>query len=240
MQANIRDKVLVESPKTLAERQQVAREFAAQFKVSLPILADTIDDHVGTAYAAWPDRIYVIDAKGNIAYKGAPGPAGFRVEEVPPVLDRLLSGAAPQETPPSAVSPEADTVPPQMRQRLKRMLDRAGIDEAGQAQVWKSFSQRRSAFRDVMEARRELMREMDEAESEKRLKAYTDANTSYVRDTQRLDKALEEALGLKQKPVLRAQLTGMGLLGISPAPPFGMGMEMRPFRAPGPGAPTAP
>jgi hypothetical protein len=88
--ANERDKILIKDPRTLEERQKVAKEFAEQFKVSLPILVDTIDDQVNKAYAGWPDRIYVIDAQGRIAYKGEPGPKGFKVAEVPPVLERLL------------------------------------------------------------------------------------------------------------------------------------------------------
>jgi hypothetical protein len=89
---NVKEKILVTDPKTIQEREKVAREFAAQFKVSIPILVDTIDDQVDRNYAGWPDRLYVIDAQGKIAYKGDPGPRGFRVSEVPPVLDRLLKG----------------------------------------------------------------------------------------------------------------------------------------------------
>ena len=88
--ANERDKILIPDPKTVEERHKVAREFAKQFKVSLPILVDTIDDAVDKAYAGWPDRLYVFDAAGKIAYKGGPGPRGFKVEDVPPVLDKLL------------------------------------------------------------------------------------------------------------------------------------------------------
>jgi Ca2+-binding EF-hand superfamily protein len=90
-QANVREGILVEDPRTKAEREEVAHEFAGQFKVSLPILIDGIDNKVGTDYTAMPDRIYVIDAEGKVAYKGGPGPGGFRVVEVPPVLDRLLN-----------------------------------------------------------------------------------------------------------------------------------------------------
>src|SRR5688572_372478 len=74
--ANVRDNVLVADPKSLEERRKVAREFAAQFKLKLPILVDTLDDRLERAYAAWPDRVYVIDAAGRIAYKGGPGPRG--------------------------------------------------------------------------------------------------------------------------------------------------------------------
>jgi len=92
---NVEEKILIPDPKTLEERRKVAQEFAAQFKVSLPILVDTLDDQLEKAYAAWPDRIYVIDAEGRIAYKAGIGPAGFKVGEAPPVLEKLLAGTAP-------------------------------------------------------------------------------------------------------------------------------------------------
>ncbi len=88
---NERDKILIKDPTTLEERQAVAKDFAAQFKVSIPICVDTLDDRVGKAYAGFPDRIYVVDAAGKLAYVGAPGPGGFKVQEVPGVLDRLLA-----------------------------------------------------------------------------------------------------------------------------------------------------
>ena len=92
MPQNERDKILIKDPTTLAERQEVAEDFAKQFKVSLPILIDTIDDRFEKAFAGWPDRIFVLDARGKIAFKGGPGPRGFKVEEVPPVLKKLLDG----------------------------------------------------------------------------------------------------------------------------------------------------
>ena len=83
----------ITDPKTLEERRSVARDFAKQLKVTLPILVDTLDDQVERAYAGWPDRIYVIDAAGKIALKGAPGPGGFSpaVRDTPGVLDKLLA-----------------------------------------------------------------------------------------------------------------------------------------------------
>lgn len=87
---NTKDGIIIKDPTTAEERRKVAKEFADQFKVSLPILVDSLDDAAGKAFAAWPDRIYVIDPTGKIAYKGEPGPRGFKVTDVPPILDRLL------------------------------------------------------------------------------------------------------------------------------------------------------
>ncbi len=88
------NKFKIADPKSLEERQKVAKEMAAQLKLSMPVLVDTIDDQVDKVYAGWPDRLYIIDAAGKIAHKGAPGPGGFgpAVKAAPEVLDKLLSG----------------------------------------------------------------------------------------------------------------------------------------------------
>ena len=91
MPQNERDRVLVPDPKTLAERKKVAEGFAEQFNLKLPILVDPMSDPFEKAFAAWPDRVYVLDGTGKVAYKGDPGPRGFKVAEAPAVLDRLLT-----------------------------------------------------------------------------------------------------------------------------------------------------
>lgn len=87
---NEKDNVLVKDPTTDEERKKVAEDFATQFKLNLPVLLDTIDDKMEKNYAGWPDRLYVIDGEGKIAFKGSPGPRGFKPEDVPAKLDALL------------------------------------------------------------------------------------------------------------------------------------------------------
>jgi len=70
------------------------------FKVTLPVLVDRLDDSVGKAYSGWPDRLYVIDAAGKLAYVGAPGPRGFQPADISPVLKKLLSRKGPEVAPP--------------------------------------------------------------------------------------------------------------------------------------------
>jgi type I thyroxine 5'-deiodinase len=52
-----------------------------------------VDDFANStelAYTGWPDRLYVIDAEGKIAYKSAPGPYGFEPGGVEETLTKLL------------------------------------------------------------------------------------------------------------------------------------------------------
>ena len=96
----MKDGILIKDPKTLDERNKVAKEFVKDFKVSLPVLVDTLDDTAGKAYSGWPDRLYVIDAKGKLAYVGPPGPRGFQPKEIPPVLNELLGRVTRELAPP--------------------------------------------------------------------------------------------------------------------------------------------
>ncbi len=69
--------ISVADPKTYAGRVEVAHSACTLLRISLPCLVDSMDDRVNKAYAAWPDRLYVVDAAGKIAVKGGTGPGGF-------------------------------------------------------------------------------------------------------------------------------------------------------------------
>ncbi len=87
--------VIVRTPRSLTERNEVADTCAAKLKLDFPVVVDGIDDAVEKAYAGWPDRIYVIDKTGKIVYKGAPGPAGFKPREAEQALIALLEPTKP-------------------------------------------------------------------------------------------------------------------------------------------------
>ena len=90
MQANERDGVVYKQPTTAEERGKVAGECRAGLKLSMPMLLDGLDNAVERAYAGWPDRLYVVAKDGTIAYKGRPGPGGFRPDEMEQALVALL------------------------------------------------------------------------------------------------------------------------------------------------------
>jgi hypothetical protein len=69
-------------PRDLGERVAIARDFAARSSYQIPLLVDGMDDAAEKAYAAWPERLYVIDEHGRVAYKGKTGPFGFEPDEV--------------------------------------------------------------------------------------------------------------------------------------------------------------
>jgi len=93
MAANERDGVVHKQPKTAAERIGVASVCQESLKLTIPMLVDSIDDATNKAYAGWPDRLCVVDRDGKIAYRGGPGPGGFRPDEMRQALEKLLSAS---------------------------------------------------------------------------------------------------------------------------------------------------
>jgi len=90
MTANDKAGVTFAQPKSDAERTKVAGTCCAALKMTMPLLVDTIDDRVGHAYSGMPDRLYVIDRNGRVAYQGGRGPFGFRPGEMEQALLLLL------------------------------------------------------------------------------------------------------------------------------------------------------
>ncbi len=83
----------IKDPRTLEERNDVAGQCMSTLKFTIPCLVDGIDNAAEKAYAAYPDRIYVIDPDGKIAYKSGPGPRGFRPREMEVALKKVLGEA---------------------------------------------------------------------------------------------------------------------------------------------------
>jgi hypothetical protein len=82
---------------SLEDRAERAEQCLATLKLSLPTLIDKEDNKVNTTYAGWPDRFYVVDADGKIAYRGEQGPKGFKPAEVEKWLKQNTKAAAGRE-----------------------------------------------------------------------------------------------------------------------------------------------
>jgi hypothetical protein len=54
-------------------------------------VVDDMKDTANKAYFGWPDRIYIVGADGKVAYKGDPGPWGFKPKDAERELDKLVS-----------------------------------------------------------------------------------------------------------------------------------------------------
>jgi hypothetical protein len=91
MDSNIKDKVVFATPKTEEERAFVAGACVRKLGIDIPAVLDEFGDSTESAYTAWPDRLYLIDAAGHVAYKSKPGPFGFKPDDLKLALARVAS-----------------------------------------------------------------------------------------------------------------------------------------------------
>ena len=91
MQSNIRDQIVLASPKDEEERALVAGACVRKLGIKIPAVLDEFGNSTEQAYTGWPDRLYLIDANGRVAYKAKPGPFGFQSDELRAAIGRLVN-----------------------------------------------------------------------------------------------------------------------------------------------------
>jgi hypothetical protein len=92
MESNREEKIVIDQPKSFEERREAARILVERLHYDLPVALDDMEGRAETAYSAWPERLYVVDRGGRLAYCGAVGPFGFDVAEMERALSRLVAG----------------------------------------------------------------------------------------------------------------------------------------------------
>ena len=88
---NVDEDVLFATPTSLDEREGVAEACAIKMKLTIPTLVDDMENTTDADYAAKPDRLYFIGADGRIAYKGPPGPFGFKPKLLIAAIESYLN-----------------------------------------------------------------------------------------------------------------------------------------------------
>ena len=99
LDSNETEGVCYPQPKSIDDRLVIARDFVSRTGYAIPMVVDDMANAINEAYAAWPERLYVVDEKKTIAYKGATGPFGFHPEEVEAWLEKRFGKAAPKKAP---------------------------------------------------------------------------------------------------------------------------------------------
>ena len=74
---NLTDDVVFHQPTTIEERAEVAEACVLRLNLKLPTLLDNIRNEVDEAYSALPERLFLIDSEGKIAWRSGMGPWGF-------------------------------------------------------------------------------------------------------------------------------------------------------------------
>jgi type I thyroxine 5'-deiodinase len=90
MQSNIRDQVVFASPKNEEERAVIAGACVRKLGIKFPAVLDEFGDSTEKAYTGWPDRMYLINSQGKVAYKSRPGPFGFNPDELTAAIERVV------------------------------------------------------------------------------------------------------------------------------------------------------
>jgi len=90
MQSNVRDKVVFASPKSEEERALVAGACVRKLGIKFPAVLDEFGNSTEQAYTGWPDRIYLVEQNGRVAYKSKPGPFGFKSDELSHALAKVV------------------------------------------------------------------------------------------------------------------------------------------------------
>ena len=81
----------VNAATSMEEKLELAELCTTSGDLNLPTVLDELDNAVEIAYAAFPDRIYVLDADGVVQYKTATGPFGWDIEEATAGLEAVLA-----------------------------------------------------------------------------------------------------------------------------------------------------
>ena len=86
------DSPFVEEPSVARERHEVAKRCMTALALRpIPAVVDGMDNAVDRAYEAWPDRLFLVDREGRIAYRSGPGPFGFDPDEFGEAIARELA-----------------------------------------------------------------------------------------------------------------------------------------------------
>ena len=88
---NVDEGVVFAQPTTDEERGHVAKACSLQLDLSIPTLIDDMDNSTDRAYAALPDRLYLVGKDGRIAYRSGPGPMGLRPGELEAAITDYLT-----------------------------------------------------------------------------------------------------------------------------------------------------
>lgn len=100
-----KDNVCYAQPKTIEQRVAIANDFTQRFKFTVPFGIDEMNNAANDAYAAWPERLYIIDEQGRVSYKGGMGPFHYEPKEVRGWLARRYGEVKKPEPAPVTAAP---------------------------------------------------------------------------------------------------------------------------------------
>jgi hypothetical protein len=88
---NEQDAVLFRQHQSMDERARVGAACMLKMALEMPAAVDEMDDAVGLAYGAMPERLFLVGTDGKVAYKGGMGPMFFRPDEWQAAIEGYLA-----------------------------------------------------------------------------------------------------------------------------------------------------
>lgn len=68
---------IIPDARSASERRAAASMTCSMLKLPFPVVVDGMQDTVARRWSGWPERLFVIDVEGRVAYVGEQGPWGF-------------------------------------------------------------------------------------------------------------------------------------------------------------------
>lgn len=90
MESNVEDKIVFKQPRLIEERREAVKILVERLKYRMPVAIDAMDNRADAAFAAWPERLYIVGPDGRVLYKGGMGPFDFLPEEAGKKLSEVL------------------------------------------------------------------------------------------------------------------------------------------------------
>ncbi len=91
--SNVTEGVLFRQHQSFDEREEVAQTCSLDLHITLPVLVEEMDNVTDEAYGAAPERLYLIDADGRVAYHGGAGPHFSEPDEWEQALEVCVAKA---------------------------------------------------------------------------------------------------------------------------------------------------
>ena len=102
VESNLREGVLFRQHRSYAEREAVAQSCSIDLQIGLPVIIEDMDNAVDEAYGAAPERLYLVDVNGRVAYHGGAGPHFFDLDEWEQAIATCIQATFSATTPRSA------------------------------------------------------------------------------------------------------------------------------------------
>ena len=84
-------RVKIATHKTIDDRKTAAKSCASSSELKVPVLIDDMKDSAATAYSAMPERFFILNSDGKVAYAGGRGPRGVDVDALEKSLKELTT-----------------------------------------------------------------------------------------------------------------------------------------------------